>query len=204
MGAIGFGPNALAQSYTLSSNIPTTPLGVGLNSLPTTLQVAPDTLYPVATVSGGVAPYSYSWTPSTANYQFGSDSSAPSLIIAVGDPIITYSVMVTDSNGCTTFADFEVDPSTSAGEEIEKLVSLQIFPNPNNGSFHISLQGEPFSASFDMVVRDQLGRSVYLEHLPKFTGSFERDVTLDALSSGIYFLGFGSGDKVIYRKLIIE
>ena len=204
LGGWGISERALAQSFTLSSNIPATPLSVSLNSLPDTLANAPVTLFPIATPAGGIGPYSYSWGPSTANYSFPGDSTSPELTIDVGDPIITYTVMVTDQNGCTAIDSFTVDPTTDASGEIEKLVSLQIFPNPNNGSFHISLKGEPFSDSFDLIVKDQLGRSIFLEHLPKFTGSFERDVQLDQLSSGIYFLGLGSGDKVIYRKLIVE
>lgn len=204
LGAIGFGPNALAQSYTLSSNIPATPLGVGLNSIPTTLQNTPVTLTPVATPTGGAQPYSYQWLPSTADYTFPSDSSSPNLTIQTGDPLMTYYVEVTDANGCTVIDSFTVDPTTGATPEIEKLVSLEVFPNPNNGSFHVSMEGKPFSDSFDMIIKDQLGRAVYLEHLPRFTGSFERDVEVSDLSSGVYFLGFGSGDKVIYRKLIIE
>ena len=204
LGGWGISGQALAQSFTLSSNIPSTPLSVSLNSLPDTLAVAPTTLLPIATPAGGIGPYSYSWGPSTANYSFPGDSSSPELTIDVGDPIVTYTVIVTDENGCTATDSFTVDPTTDANAEIERLVSLEIFPNPNNGSFHISLKGEPFSNSFDMVVKDQLGRTVYLEHLAKFTGSLERDVQLDQISSGIYFLGLGSGEKVIYRKLIIE
>ncbi len=204
IGAIGFGPHALAQSYTLSSNIPATPLGVGLNTLPDTLAVTPVVLTPIATPTGGVAPFSYSWGPATANYTFPGDSSSPELTIATGDLLTTYTVVVTDSNGCTVADSFTVDPSTDVSQQIEKLVSLQVFPNPSNGSFHVSMEGKPFSESFDMVIKDQLGRSVYLEHLPRFTGTFERDIVVTDLSSGVYFLGFGSGNNVIYRKLIIE
>ena len=202
-GGLGFG-NLFGQSYTLNSNIPASPLSVTLNSLPDTLAIAPDTLYPVATASGGLTPYSYSWGPTTATYNFPSDSSSPELVIQVGDPVTTYTVMVTDSNGCTVTESFTVDPTTDVDGIIERQVSLSVFPNPNNGSFHVSMEGKPFSEAFDMIVRDQLGRSIYVEHLPRFTGKFERDVNLDHLSSGIYFLGFGSGENVIYRKLIIE
>ncbi len=204
LGGWGIGNSTFAQSFTLNSNIPSTPLSVSLNSLPDTLAVAPTTLLPIATASGGTTPYSYSWGPSTANYTFPGDSSSPELLIDVGDPLLTYTVIVTDANGCTASDSFSVDPSTNASEAIERLVSLQVFPNPNNGSFHVSMQGKPFSDSFDMMVKDQLGRTVFVEHLPRFTGSFEQDVQLNDLSSGIYFLGFGSGEKVIYRKLIIE
>jgi|GEM_PF-5426589 len=204
MGVLGLGQNLWAQSFTLSSNIPSSPLAVGLNSLQDTLAIAPDTLLPVATPTGGLAPYSYVWGPAGSNYQFPGNDSVPQLIIAAGDPVTTFSVTVMDANGCSAMATFNVDPTTGAASELEQLVTLEVFPNPSNGSFHISLEGKPFSAAFDLVVKDQIGRSVYLEHLSKFTGSFQRDINLEGISSGVYFLGLGSGENVVYRKLIIE
>lgn len=204
IGGLGLGQYVSAQSFTLSSNIPTSPLAVGLNPLPDTLAVAPDTLFPVATPTGGLSPYTYVWGPAGSNYQFPGGQNEPQLILAAGDPLTIFSVTVSDANGCSSVATFSIDPTTDAASELEESVTLEVYPNPNNGSFHVSLEGEPFSASFDLLVKDQVGRSVYIEHLPKFTGSFQRDINLNGLSSGIYFLGLGSGEKIVYRKLIIE
>ncbi len=204
VGAAGDVTHLFGQSYELSSNIPASPLEVGLNFQPDTLAVTPVVLTPIATVTGGIGPYSYSWSPSTANYSFPGDSSSPELTIDTGDPLTTYTVVVSDANGCTVADSFSVDPTTNVYQQIEKLVSFQVFPNPNNGSFHVSMKGKPFSESFDVVIKDQVGRWVYLEHLSRFTGNFERDFEVEDLSSGVYLLGFGSGSNFIYRKLVIE
>jgi len=48
-------------------------------------------------VLGGVAPYSYSWSSQDASYSL-SDGTSQDLVAA---PVGTYSVLVTDANGCT-------------------------------------------------------------------------------------------------------
>ena len=207
LGVFGWHGGVMGQT-TLGSNIPNPSLSVSLNSLPTPLVIplgSDTTVQMMATVSGGASPYFYSWGPSTANYSFpSSDSSQPALTIISDNASLTFSVTVTDSLGCKFTTTTSGNVIINTEEAIENLIALQVYPNLNQGVFHISLEGIPTSAPLFLTVKDQLGREVYRESLPRFTGSLEKDLNLSDLSKGVYFLGIGLEGQAVFNKLIIE
>jgi hypothetical protein len=81
---------------------------------------------------------------------------------------------------------------------------MTIYPNPNSGTFSVSLKGQPTGNGMELVVMDALGRTVYSEKMPRFQGSLNKELDLSGLSEGAYFLGFYSEGKQVFKKLMIH
>ena len=188
------------QTFNISSHLPSSPLGISL----VTPNLQPSQIFsPViltTNTTGGAAGYTYLWTPSTGL----NDPTLPSPELTYDTTVTSYTVTVTDANGCTSDAVLTIDFSTSAAGASALPVSLSIFPNPNDGSFHLSLKGQPLDAPLQVFVSDVVGREVYREGEFRFTGQLDRDIDLSALGSGIYFLSLRAGNAHTTEKLVIK
>jgi len=78
---------------------------------------------------------SFTWSPAT-----GLNSTTSQTVIASPTTTITYSVQVTDINGCTGSDSFTlvVDPCTGIEEETAE-PGISVFPNPSTGVYSINL-----------------------------------------------------------------
>ncbi len=80
----------------------------------------------------------------------------------------------------------------------EELSIKRIYPNPNNGSFKIELNGIFQNTSVDVVSVD--GKSIFNK---EFTGT-RLDVNLTGVSSGLYFVKIRNGVKTIIEKVTVN
>jgi hypothetical protein len=123
------------------------------------------------TVSGGTPGYTFSWSNGANTEDLSNLSSG------------TYSVFVTDANGCISTQSFTVD---NVGLEQQQSVELQVFPNPTNDE--LTIRGNVNSLGHhSYVIQDSYGRKV-------LAGSFEdNEETLSVahLAPGIYQLHVG-------------
>lgn len=78
-------------------------------------------------------------------------------------------------------------------DEIEAAPSFSIFPNPTEGTFNVSYDGEA-----QMEIVNMLGAKVYESN---FNG--ETSVNAD-LAKGVYFVKVISDDKVMVKKLLVK
>ena len=104
-----------------------------------------------------------------------------------------YSVTVT-ANGCSS-------PSAvyAVGvEEISANNSVFIFPNPNNGNFTVSQNGNVQSIS--ITVLNVLGEKIFETR----TAASKTDINLSNQSNGIYFIQVKTKDKISNHKIIIQ
>lgn len=145
-----------------------------------------------ATVTSGTSPYSYQWDDSL-------QQTTPTAIdLCAG----TYSVTVTDANGCDSTVTFTLlDTLTGRKPEVNQLPGISIFPNPFSES--ITVEGAAgFNGEVNIQVRDLLGRKVYEKTLvDPFQSGFIHKIQLDAISSGGYWLKIRVGDQVMVRKI---
>ena len=110
-----------------------------------------------AIVAGGAAPYTYQWNNGQTTQQ------------ATGLAVGTYSVFVTDTNGCTIQADVAIEMSTSIYEH-EGLVGFNLSPNPSTGVFAIDIEFAQRQEGF-LHIYNVLGQEI--ERLP-FDGITEQ------------------------------
>jgi hypothetical protein len=144
----------------------------------------------------------------TPNYS-GGTFSGPGMVnnlfspsqAGIGAHQITYTY--SDSTGCA--GNFTQNVTVDACLEIpfhNWTNSIEIFPNPSEGNFHITGY-TPVKKEMEFSVRDISGRSVYAEKIIFNAG--ENKIPLNIrLAKGIYTAGFNDGISTSAIKLIIE
>lgn len=142
---------------------------------------------------------SYLWTPG--------DITTPEITIdstGVGIGTITYTVAATAANGCETEKSIEVTFEDCTGiPEQEDGLGIAVFPNPSDGSFKLTMQtNTPQKASIQII--DQNGKEVYGQEEITVNGKLTRDMDLNQLAGGVYFLKIISEDDLYTRKIIIN
>ena len=141
-------------------------------------------------VTGGTPNYTFAWT-------------GPNGFTASTEDISnledgTYSVTITDDNGCTTtLNDIVVQPSASL-DELEDALFV-VYPNPTNGMVNIVLKN-PIVDEVSIRVTDVTGRIVYNSDLEGL--SFNID--LSAAADGTYFLHVATDTKRTTQPIVLK
>lgn len=141
------------------------------------------------TVNGGTMPYSYAWTgPNgyTSNVQDPAN-------MAGG----TYSVTVTDANGCTTTQTGIVVPSQLGVDENGDMI-FSIYPNPSAGIFNVIITNPSDNAS--VQVMDIAGRLVYMNE--KVNGTIKIDLT--SFADGNYMLALNLNGATHVKRITLK
>lgn len=109
-----------------------------------------------------------------------------------------YSVMVTDSNGCSGTSDIFTGTS-----EIGWLSSASIFPNPNNGRFTLEIEADR-SHELQVVVTTMHGQRIFEIADRAYAGRWQREINLGEVAKGLYMVSIESGGSRMVRKIVIE
>ncbi|MEO1448420.1 MAG: PKD domain-containing protein [Bacteroidota bacterium] len=106
-----------------------------------------------------------------------------------------------DPNGCSTLSlPFNERRPASLPDEY----GLDLFPNPNQGTFTFSLY-HPADGEVNLQVFDQLGRQVYMEKMIKDRDLQQKSLELIHLESGVYFVAVQIGrNHRFIQKMIIQ
>ena len=141
-----------------------------------------------AIVMGGAGNYTYLWEPAeTLNN--------PTICCPIAtpvDPETTYKVTVTDALGYTITG--EVTVTIRDWSVNESCCAPVIYPNPNNGTFTISVEGETDYQLFNSIGQRVMSGKVH----------GETEVNAEHLNRGIYFLHISNGNASFVEKVVIE
>jgi hypothetical protein len=142
-----------------------------------------------AVVTGGTPPYSFIWSPTG-----GFNQTATGLVSG------TYSVLVTDANGCTATDDILVE---NIGIEEETFgSSITMYPNPTAGITYVAYD---FAQATDVEVRvmNAVGAVIFTTSEVNVTnGKIEIDGR--DWADGVYFVQVTDGRRVSNNRLIIQ
>ncbi len=112
-----------------------------------------------------------------------------------------YTVVVSDANGCTNIsANYNVTTTSSASLGASA-ASLQVMPNPNKGKFMIEAQFDA-AEHVEIMLLDVLGKQVRQIENAEVNGAYTKEVDMNGLSSGIYYMTFRSDSGNIVRKIV--
>ena len=108
----------------------------------------------------------------------------------------SYTVTVIDGSGCDATATAIVGEPLSIGE-LDNSIELSLYPNPNNGTFVVSISKE---GNYNVVVRNVIGQTIENVDL----NGTNKEISLNSIEAGIYFVtikseGFEKTEKIIVR-----
>lgn len=140
-------------------------------------------------LTGGCAPYSYSWLPSDPNWPPCSAC-----------PFETYTVTVTDNCGCTAVDSITTDTISTVGMENITLKNsiIDIYPNPSSEFLIIEVTN--YSPTLIATVTDINGNILS-------TTKINRKSTIIKTSEftpGVYLIHIQDGEKIIQTKKWIK
>jgi hypothetical protein len=141
-------------------------------------------------VTGGNGPFTYLWNDPAAQTTMDADS------LFSG----TYTLLVTDANGCTSTTTAFVDQPVGINEM--NIGTFSIHPNPSNGNFTVNLRGL-YNEEYAFEIRNIIGKLVYAE---TFNGKAVNyvDLNLSESNKGVYFLTISNSKGKRTEKLIIH
>ena len=112
-------------------------------------------------------------------------------------------VFVTDQNGCVGKDSVMVSFKICGGIEEIAGVTIQVFPNPNNGVFTIELKAQK-SQKLDISIISPSGETVYSRTGFEVSGIANDKIDVSRLSQGTYILQVSNGSGKLLRKIVIQ
>ncbi|MFK8103588.1 MAG: T9SS type A sorting domain-containing protein, partial [Saprospiraceae bacterium] len=141
----------------------------------------------LATVSGGTPPFVLSWS--------NGDSGTYIENLAAG----TYSVEITDANGCVKTQSFEVSSTVTSVGDIDNLQFLEIIPNPVVDVLNITALFTK-DLAVEVMIYDVLGRTLYHQQLQDKSINLSIDVT--DYAQGAYLVVLKTADGFLVEKIV--
>jgi hypothetical protein len=81
--------------------------------------------------------------------------------------------------------------------------SINVYPNPSNGTFNVSI-ALPGTTDMTIEVIDMVGKVVYSRNASSVTGNIQQVIDLSSLAKGSYMLNVKVADKSNYKRIVIQ
>jgi hypothetical protein len=78
---------------------------------------------------------------------------------------------------------------------------FSVYPNPSSGTFTIQIEWSKFSKLVSFEIYNMFGEKVYKEIL---TSPYSKEIHLNNISSGFYFVKVNDETKTYTKKLIVQ
>jgi len=157
-----------------------------------------------ATFADGAAPLSCTSATPAINGTFASSSPLSALI---GESSAgTWTLQVDDAydqdGGAILGWSLNICSTQALGVKQDQAMNLSLYPNPNNGAFHLQFDNAGGS-DVKVSVHDILGRELLVKNFHD-TGIFSEDLQLRNAAAGTYLVTVQSGLRKEVRKIIVR
>jgi subtilisin-like proprotein convertase family protein len=142
------------------------------------------------TPSGGQLPYNYNWSN-------GATSQDINGLIAG-----TYTVTITDGNGCTESFTYTVMSTMNVDGAATEIGNIQFYPNPSDGIFNMNVAGFNGS-SMNVEIMDMNGKVVNVSRIENASQNFTQSFDVRTLSEGTYFIRVTSETGSATSRMVI-
>jgi PKD repeat protein len=162
----------------------------------TSTQIAPDSFAFDNSSSPNATAYLWDFgdgstsTDSSVSHFYGSD----------GDYTVT--LVVSNACGVDSFTQDVNVTTVSLGQGLTGL-RLGVAPNPNGGTFEVSLQGEVVG-DIDLALLDLRGRALYQRSVAFRGGSHREAVSVSHLAEGVYLLRVRLAGQTSYLRVMVK
>lgn len=141
-------------------------------------------------VSGGVGAYDFDWS-GPGGFSAGTED-------IDGLEAGSYSVTVTDENGCSET--FETDVVVGIGE-LEGGVTFFVAPNPSNGMFFLNINGlNGQKVAYNVL--DGSGRIIRAQEVNGVNAELRHEIDLTGVANGMYFLNLQVGNSQTTARIM--
>jgi hypothetical protein len=84
-------------------------------------------------------------------------------------------------------------------------IKINLYPNPNNGSFILSIDNSSITTNevYQVDVYDVMGKMLYSETL-KASKRIRKNMTLESLNKGMYFISLKTNDNIFTTRFVVE
>ncbi|TAL58674.1 MAG: T9SS type A sorting domain-containing protein [Bacteroidetes bacterium] len=144
-----------------------------------------------AGVSGGTLPYSYSWSNGQTN------------ATATGLTSGTYTLVITDANGCTHNPGAATVSCPNGVTQLSMQNEFIIFPNPASGIFTLDA-GQQSSDEKQIIIYNVYGEKIYNNSHFQINSFSNFQIDLSVQPSGIYFINIKTEHGIVNKKIIIQ
>ncbi|MCX6296820.1 MAG: T9SS type A sorting domain-containing protein [Bacteroidetes bacterium] len=112
-----------------------------------------------------------------------------------------FAVQITD-NGCVdTSACVNINATGINNNSFQN--NLSVSPNPTNGVFNITINNANYSELL-ISIFDLQGKEVFSSTDLNVNGNYNKQINLEDLSKGVYYIKFNGGSQIKIQKLIIQ
>jgi hypothetical protein len=114
-----------------------------------------------------------------------------------------YKVVVLDAFGCAQTSSSITYTVTATADVQAEEIKLKVSPNPNNGVFNLSFEVST-KADLSISMLSESGQQVYNRTYSGFSGKFNKQISLDPVSSAFYILKIQHDKKTYVKKVLIQ
>jgi PKD repeat protein len=113
-----------------------------------------------------------------------------------------YTVLITDSNGCQNSATLYVE--LTGLDEVNSIEGFSIYPNPSNGNFVIEWSSHLQDGLLTITLTNTLGITVFSDEGELHSSQQRKDIEVQGMSSGLYYLEIKTSSGTVMKKIIIQ
>ena len=123
-------------------------------------------------------------------------------VAGAGSHVCTYTFI--DQYGCTATATTSIFVNACVGiSEQSGLNGISFYPNPNDGLFTVNVASSTIS-EMKIDIFDLQGRIIYSEMMNGIISGFSKEINLNGIANGAYYIRFSSKNSTATEKLIIH
>lgn len=141
------------------------------------------------TASGGTMPYSYLWSNGA--------TTATIINLTIG----TYTVTITDANGCILSSEVTVEMLSSTVQTTD-IQSFEIYPNPNQGQFDIDISLAE-RQDIKVLIYNMMGQQIHQSILEN-QQNIKQQMNLPTSTAGVYWLVLKTENGQVSKRFIIK
>lgn len=96
-----------------------------------------------------------------------------------------------------------LDTCSVSIEEQELQSSMEVFPNPTHGQFHLTFNAKKAS-NYSVNITNALGAVVYRSAVDVVAGKVDKQIDLSELSKGVYMINVSDGNAVVSKRITLN
>ncbi len=121
----------------------------------------------------------------------------------VGQPEVMFSFENRCDLGHMLYLDnININSVTGIVSQTKESLSVNIYPNPNNGSFALSFSAKN-EDNCTIEIRNLLGQVIYTEKLNGFSGDYTKQFDMREFGNAMYFVSLKTANNEVTKKVIV-